>query len=505
VRRSVRRAGRKRVSGASGRKGPIVPKEPLDEQAIRRTVGEAGQGHVFRFWKDLPEEGRRRLLANLADVDWDELAALVRQHVIQRRPLELPPDLEPAPYIPLPRTGADHAQRRRMHQRGEERIAAGQVAAFVVAGGQGTRLGVTAPKGEFVIGPVSKRPLFQVFAEALLASRRAYDAAIPWYIMTSHVTDQETRDFFEAHNYFDLPRADVKFFPQGKVPAVDFQGKLLLAARDELAWNPDGHGGSIRALARSGMLADMAARGIETISYFQVDNPLVPPIDPAFIGCHAEARSEMSSKMARKRDAAEKVGHFCLSGGRLHVIEYSDLKDRPDILEARNPDGGLRFGAGSIAIHILDRRFVERLNSGPTFALPFHQARKKIAYVDESGVRREPQEPNGIKFETFVFDALPMAGRPVVLEIDRAAEFSPVKNAEGEDTPVTARRDMMRLAAGWLQEAGVAVPRDDAGEPKFKVEISPLAARNAEELKALVARLGLHEVTGDLYLGPETP
>jgi len=506
----VRRAGagRTRAAGISGRKGGIVPKEPLDEQAIRRRVEEAGQGHVFRFWKDLPEEGRRRLLANLAEVDFAELAALVREHVIERRPLELPPDLVPAPFIPLPQTGADHAQRRRMHQRGEARIAAGQVAAFVVAGGQGTRLGFSAPKGEFVIGPVSERPLFQVFAQAILATRRAYDATIPWYIMTSHITDQETRDFFEAYNYFDLPRADVRFFPQGKVSAVDFQGKLLLAARDELACNPDGHGGSIRALARSGMLADMAARGIETLSYFQVDNPLVPPIDPAFIGCHADAHSEMSSKMARKRDAAEKVGHFCLSGGRLHVIEYSDLEKSEEgrrILEARNPDGSLRFGAGSIAIHILDRRFVERLNSGPTFALPFHQARKKIAYVDESGVRCEPQEPNGIKFETFVFDALPMAKRPVVLEIDRAAEFSPVKNAEGEDTPATARRDMIRLAARWLQEAGVAVPRDAAGDPKFKIEISPLAARNAEELKALVARLGLHEVTGDLYLGPETP
>ncbi|MBE3095721.1 MAG: UDPGP type 1 family protein [Planctomycetes bacterium] len=484
-----------------------MPKQPLDEQAIRHRVEKAGQGHVFRFWKDLPQDGRKQLLANLAEVDFAELAALVREHVIEHRPLELPPDLEPAPFIPLPRTGEDHAQRRRMHQRGEKLIAAGTVAAFVVAGGQGTRLGFKAPKGEFVIGPVSERPLFQVLAEAILATRRAYDAAIPWYIMTSHVTDQETRDFFKAHKYFDLPRADVKFFSQGKVPAVDFQGQLLLAARDGLAWNPDGHGGSIQAMARSGMLADMAARGIETISYFQVDNPLVPPIDPVFIGCHAEAHSEMSSKMVRKRDAAEKVGHFCLSGGRLHVIEYSDLEKSGEgrkILEARNPDGSLRFGAGSIAIHILQRKFIERLNSDARFALPFHQARKKIPYVDESGVRREPQEPNGIKFETFVFDALPMAERPVVLEIDRAAEFSPVKNAEGDDTPATARRDMMRLAARWLQEAGVAVPRDDAGDPKFKIEISPLAARNVQELKALVARLGLHEVTGDLYLGPET-
>ena len=489
-----------------------VTQEPLDEQAIRRRVAEAGQEHVFRFWNDLGEESRRRLLIQLAGVDFDELADLIRHHVTgaasTAAPPALPPDLRPAPFIPLPASEADAARRRDMRELGEEILASGKAAAMVVAGGQGTRLGYEGPKGAFPIGPVSERPLFEIFAHAILAARRDYAAPIPWYIMTSQANNLETRDFFEAHNYFDLPRADVKFFPQGKVPAVDFQGKLLLAARDELAWNPDGHGGSIRALARSGMLADMAARGIETLSYFQVDNPLVPPIDPAFIGCHAEARSEMSSKMARKRDAAEKVGHFCLSGGRLHVIEYSDLEKSEEgrgILKGREPDGSLRFGAGSIAIHILDRTFVERLNSDARFALPFHQARKKIAYVDESGVRCKPQEPNGIKFETFVFDALPMAERPVVLEIDRAAEFSPVKNAEGEDTPATARRDMIRLAARWLQDASVAVPRDDAGDPKFKIEISPLAARNAEELKALVARLGLHEVTGDLYLGPETP
>jgi UDP-N-acetylglucosamine/UDP-N-acetylgalactosamine diphosphorylase len=479
-----------------------VAKEALDEQAIRRRAEAAGQGHVFRFWNDLPPDGRQRLLEQVAEVDFEELAHLVREHITHRRPCALPPGLEPAPFIPLPSTPEDRMGRLRMQRLGEQLLAAGKVAAFTVSGGQGTRLGFDGPKGAFEIGPVSGRPLFQVFAEAIHAARHAYDAPIPWYIMTSRANDLATRDFFETYNFFDLPRGDVKFFTQGMMPAVDLQGKLLLAGRDQLAWNPDGHGGSVRALARSGMLADMGARGIDIISYFQVDNPLVPPVDPVFIGCHAGARSEMSSKMARKRDAAEKVGHFCVSGGRLHVIEYSDLPR--ELAEQRRSDGGLRFAAGSIAIHILDRRFVERLNSAPRFALPFHRAEKKIAFVDEQGLPHDPQKPNGVKFETFVFDALPMAERPAVLEIDRAAEFSPVKNADGEDSPATARRDMVRVAARWLEEAGVAVPRGKDGEPKFKVEISPLAARSVEELKAVVSRLGLKEVTGDLYLGPET-
>ena len=476
---------------------PVSP----DEQLLRRRAADAGQDHAFRFWNDVPEESRRRLLAQLAEVDFDELRDLVAEHIIERRPFQLPPDLQPAPFIPLPVTEADHRERRRLRELGEQLLRAGKVAAFVVAGGQGTRLGYEGPKGAFPLGPVSGRTLFQILAEGILAAGRAYRAQIPWYIMTSKANDLATRDFFEAYNYFDLPRSDVKFFSQGMMPAVDLRGKLILAARDELAWNPDGHGGSVRALARSGMLADMAARGIEYISYFQVDNPLVPPVDPVFLGAHADAGSDMSSKMARKREAKERIGAFCLSHGRLHVVEYSDLPDA--LAEARNPDGSLRFAAGSIAIHILSRRFVERLSAGKRFALPFHRAEKKIPCVDDSGALRTPDKPNGVKFETFVFDALPMAERPVVLEIDRAREFSPVKNADGLDSPAAARRDMVRLAAQWLEEAGVAVPRENAGEPKFKVEISPLAARTSDELKALVARLGLHKVAQDLYLGPE--
>jgi len=478
-----------------------MPEAPHDESALRRRAAEAGQEHVFRFWNDLAPDARAGLLAQVAEVDFEELAALVDEHVTHRRPIELPPDLEPAPFIPLPSTEAEMAERSAMAARGEALIAAGKVAALVVAGGQGTRLGYEGPKGSFPIGPVSGRPLFQVFAEAILADRRAFGAAIPWYIMTSRANDRQTRDFFDAYNYFGLPRSDVKFFVQGMMPAVDLAGKLTLAGPGQLVWSPDGHGGTIRALARSGMLADMAARGIEYISYFQVDNPIVPPVDPVFIGCHAAAGSDMSSKMARKREPFEKLGAFGMSRGRLHVIEYSDLPK--ELAEAKGSDGRLRFEAGSIAIHVLSRTFVEHLSGGKRFALPFHRAEKKIECVDAQGRPVKPVQPNGIKFEMFVFDALPMAARPVILEIDRGREFSPVKNAEGVDSPATAQRDMIRLAADMLEHAGVVVPRDAACQPAVKVEISPLAARDTAELAELAVRLQLRHVTEDLYLGLE--
>jgi len=472
-----------------------------DASTLRRRATQAGQEHVFRFWDDLPEAGRRRLLAHLADVNFDQLQRLVEAHVLHPQPQALPADLEPAPFIPLPATEAQRAERERMRGLGADLLAAGKVAAFTVAGGQGTRLGYDGPKGAFPVGPVSGRPLFQVFAEGLLAARRDAGAPIPWYIMTSETNDEATRAFFDKHDCFGLPADDVKFFRQGMMPAVDHEGRLILSAPDSLARSPDGHGGSLLALARSGMLTDMADRGVEYISYFQVDNPLVPPVDPVFLGYHADAGSEMSSKMARKRDPGEKLGVFCLSQGRLRVIEYSDLPD--DLAEARHQDGTLRFEAGSIAIHVIDRAMVERLTAGGAFALPFHRAEKKVPCVDDHGRTVTPDEPNGVKFEMFVFDALPLAANPVVLEIDRSREFSPVKNADGQDSPATARRDMVRLAAAMLDAAGVGVPRDEGGEPAVQVEVSPLAARTVDELKAACADRGITEIAEDTYIGPE--
>jgi UDP-N-acetylglucosamine/UDP-N-acetylgalactosamine diphosphorylase len=476
--------------------------DPLSEaDAIRRRVAEAGQDHVFRFWDDLSDDGRRRLLSQLAEVDFQELRGLVETHIHHPTPTGLPADMEPAPFIPLPRTDEQRAERDRMRERGRQLVADGKVAAFTVAGGQGTRLGYDGPKGAFPVGPVSGRPLFQIFADGIRAARRAAGAAVPWYVMTSEANDEATRTFFAEHDGFGLPEDDVRFFRQGMMPAVDFDGRLILQAPDRIARSPDGHGGSLLALSRSGMLADMADRGIEHVSYWQVDNPLVPPADPVFLGYHVERGSEMSSKMARKRHPGERIGVFCTCGGALHVIEYSDLPDH--LAEARDEDGNLRYEAGSIAIHAIARTFVERLAAGRTFGLPFHRAEKKIAYCDENGNTVTPDEPNGVKFEMFVFDALPMAKNPIVLEIDRSREFSPVKNAEGEDSPATARRDMVRLAARMLDDAGIDVPRDDGGEPTVQVEISPLAARTVEELKAVCDDRGITKITEDTYIGPE--
>jgi UDP-N-acetylglucosamine/UDP-N-acetylgalactosamine diphosphorylase len=264
------------------------------------------------------------------------------------------------------------------------------------------------------------------------------------------------------------------------MPAFSMDGKLLLAEKGSLALSPDGHGGSLRALDRSGALADLKKRGIEHLSYFQVDNPLVHCIDPLFLGLHDITGSEMSSKTIAKAGPLEKVGNFVTADGVVQVIEYSDLPE--SLARQTNADGSLRFNSGSIAIHALRVSFIDRLNNGGELKLPWHRAEKKVPYVDDAGNTIKPEKPNAIKLEQFVFDAIPLAKNAIVYDTDRAEEFSPVKNAEGVDSPETCRRDQIRRAAKWLAKAGISVPQNN-GEPDVVLEISPLYATSAARLR----------------------
>lgn len=439
----------------------------------------AGQGQVFAFFAAASPEEQRRLLDEAAEVDLDEITRLTRTLLGKQGAAVNLDGLAPAPYEKRPEHGGDAAAWEQARAAGEAVLRAGRVAAFTVAGGQGTRLGYDGPKGTFAVTPVREKTLFQVFAEKILAAGRRYGRPPHWFIMTSHANHAATEAFFAAHQFFGLDRARVHFFRQGRMPAVDFNGKILLETKTSLALSPDGHGGSLRALERSGALDLMQREGVDTLSYFQVDNPLVCCVDPAFIGWHHLRGSEMSSKMVAKAYAEEKVGVFCRQGGKLVVVEYSDL---PLALQ-RETDaaGGLRYVAGSIAIHVLDRDFVRRMAAGGEgVALPFHRADKKIPTVDAAGAPVRPEKPNGVKFELFVFDAKPFARSPLVIETLRADEFSPVKNAEGADSPLTCRQDQLRQFARWLRAAGGAVETDATGLPTVPFEVSPLFGYDEE-------------------------
>lgn len=451
---------------------------PADVQLLLRKYR---QEHLLRFWSQLSDTHRQALLADIASVPFEELPRLVDDYVIVKPPPVHFGHIAPADVL-LTESGDAATQNTQAWRIGVEAIRAGKVAAFTVAGGQGTRLGFEGPKGAFPISPVRNATLFQLFAESLRGVGRRWGHTPRWYIMTSPSNHTETERFFHTHGMFGLDPDGVRFFQQGQMPAFTLDGRIALAEPHRLALSPDGHGGSIRALSASGSLDEMRHFGVEIISYFQVDNPLVTCIDPLFVGLHIQRRSEMSSKAVRKAADNEKVGNFCMADGRLCVIEYSDMPD--SMARERNADGARRYDAGSIAIHLLNREFVERLVApSASVRLPWHRADKRsTVLVNEcDGAQFAPSDI--VKLEMFIFDAIPLAQHAMVMYVDRAEEFSPVKNAEGVDSPSTTRRDLIRRAARWLESAGCTVPRGADGDPAAIIEISPTYALDSGDLR----------------------
>ena len=311
--------------------------------AVRDTLAHHHQSHLLAFYDALDDAARDALLRQIESIDFDTIDALIASHVKQKPSHDAAHSIEPAAYFRTPPTNDYDVDAYR--DAGARLIRAGRLAAFTVAGGQGTRLGWNGPKGTYPASVVTGKPLFRVFAEQILAANEKYNTSIPWYIMTSPMNDAATRAFFQDNNCFGLERRDIVMFPQGTMPSIDAaSGRLLLADRHTLALNPDGHGGSIKALRDSGAIEHMRKRGIEQISYFQVDNPNVIAIDPLFLGLHTtapESSGEMSSKMVAKAYPEEKVGVFCNVDGRTMVIEYSDLSD--ELANERDDAGTLRY------------------------------------------------------------------------------------------------------------------------------------------------------------------
>ncbi len=451
----------------------------LDE--LKATAERHGHGHLFRFFHELNDAEKAKLHEQVSAVEFEVVNKLVDDFVKSTAPVASAADLKPAPVVPLPTTDEQRQAARGARAAGDEAFRRGRIACFLVAGGQGTRLGLNGPKGAFKIGPITDRTLFHIHAEKILALRRRYNAGVPWLIMTSDANDAETKAFFATHNYFGLGADTVRIFKQANMPAVGRDGTILMASKAEIALSPNGHGGSIKALHDSGSTAWLREHGVDTLFYFQVDNCLTQIGDPTFIGWHLLGGSKMSSKACRKRDWKEKVGVFGVIDGKLNVVEYSDLPE--SAARETLPDGSLKWWAGSIAIHVIDLGFIEQLNKGG-FQLPYHKAEKAVACIGADGapLALKSGEKNGIKFETFVFDALAQAERTVNVEASREDDFSPVKNADGDDSPMTAKRDMQEMYARWLGAAGTSIPRKADGTLDCTIEISPLTSLEGENL-----------------------
>ncbi|MCD6281349.1 MAG: UDPGP type 1 family protein [Deltaproteobacteria bacterium] len=450
---------------------------------LEKRLREIGQDHIADLVKaKSPYISLKRLEQDLGQIDSKTLMDL-----IEGKGIFIPPEGKMQPPDVVPADFAHTKDAKVARERGEDLISQGRVAVVMVAGGQGSRLGLSGPKGALGISPVKKKSLFQLHSEKILALKKRYNKAIPFLIMTSRSNDADTRRFFEDNAFFGLGRDEVYFFVQGMMPSITAEGRLIISRDGGLFMNPDGHGGTLDALKKSGLLGMLGERGVDLIFYFQVDNPLVKMCDPLFLGLHVQKDAQMSSKVVEKRNFDEKVGVIAVVDGKTRVIEYSDLKE--EFMYMEDDEGRPVYRAGSIAIHLFDRAFIEAITIRGV-NLPYHKAVKNIPTIDQYG---RPVEIKGIKFEKFIFDALPFAERALTLEVKREQEFAPVKNKTGQDSIESAISLQDKLFRSWLARAGRIV------EDGIKVEISPLFALDEEDLLSKASALP-SKIEKDLYI-----
>ncbi|KAI5811434.1 nucleotide-diphospho-sugar transferase [Peziza echinospora] len=470
----------------------LAPPSDAEAAALKADYEKHGQGHVFAFWKDLNDEEKAQLYNQLNGFKPARIAELVKD-ALNPPPAEETPKVEPLPESATASIlDSDPEDIQKWYESGLESIGAGEVAVILLAGGQGTRLGSSDPKGCYDVGLPSRKSLFQLQAERILKVQELAAAkvnkkkvVVPWYIMTSGPTRGPTEAFFEKNNYFGLEKDDVTFFEQGVLPCISNEGKILLQTKSKVAVAPDGNGGIYQAIIVSSVLESLKSRGIKHVHTYCVDNSLVRVADPAFIGFAASKDVDLATKVVRKRAADESVGLIILKNGKPDVVEYSEIDQETCEALDEKDKSILKFRAANIVNHYYSVRYLESIPIWVN-SLPHHIARKKIPYLDtETGEEVSPSKPNGIKLEQFVFDVFPQIplDKFACLEVRREDEFSPLKNGKGskEDNPETSRADVMAQGTRWLKAAGAFVISEDPEETG--VEVSPLISYGGEGLE----------------------
>ncbi|CAJ1071000.1 UDP-N-acetylhexosamine pyrophosphorylase-like protein 1 [Xyrichtys novacula] len=479
----------------------------LSNKEVQQRLEAAGQAHVLQFWSELNEEERTSFLQDLSQLD---LKGLKDHCEGARRAAESPSDsldqfIEPVPAGSIGSVRKSDKERlTEWENEGLLQISQNRVGVLLLAGGQGTRLGVQYPKGMYDVGLPSRKTLYEIQAERIhkvqqLAERRhGSRGTVPWYIMTSEFTLAPTETFFKENHYFGLKPSDVVMFEQRMIPAVSFDGKIILQAKGKIAMAPDGNGGLYQALVDNGVLEDMEKRGVEYLHVYCVDNILVKMADPVFIGFCVSRGADCGAKVVEKACPAEPVGVVCKVKGVTQVVEYSEIK--PETAELRGPGGELVYSAGNICNHFFTRAFLQDVAEKFKEQLKQHVALKKVPFVDSCGNQVKPTKPNGIKMEKFVFDVFPFSRNFVAFEVVREDEFSPLKNADGAptDSPTTARNSLLNQHCRWavaagatlIDEQGNTVPpstRVSVGDvPPARCEISPLVSYFGEGLDKLL-------------------
>jgi len=463
--------------------------DTMDLASLRTSLEQHGQSHLLDHWDSLSPSHREKLYAELSSLDLGEVCGYFARiadsmaHTGEKLDDKMQPLTDSQCGAVIKTSDRELASYANTSY---EEISKGRVGILLLAGGQGTRLGTTYPKGMYDVGLPSRKTLFQLQAERIISLQRLAEARtgkagkIAWYIMTSASTVAPTEQFFTQHHYFGLEPENVFIFQQGTLPCFTLEGKIILGEQWALSRAPDGNGGLYRALSKEGVLADMKLKGIKYIQLYCVDNVLVKVGDPVFMGYCLSKGAECANKVVRKGFPTEAVGITCKVEDHYQVVEYSEITQKS--AEKRNKDGSLMYGAANICIHFFTFDFLERVVTLNEPALHHHVAKKKIPYVNAEGVVVKPDKPNGIKMEKFVFDVFQFAKNFVVWECLRDEEFAPLKNAEGASdfTPTYCRNSLLALHQKWLRIAGAKLV-DSKGEEARQMG-SPAGENNNNDM-----------------------
>lgn len=401
-------------------------------EQVEKKLKKAGQEHLLKYYERITDDKKKEnFLNSILTIDFDAINEIYldsKKNITNKDFV-----IEPIKFIDKEKI--DEKEYAEYEKLGKDIIKSGKLAVVTMAGGQGTRLGHTGPKGTFDLGLESHKSIFEILCDTLKSENERYGVSVPWYIMTSDENNAETVEFFEKHNYFGYNKGDIFFFTQSKLPMVDTNGKCLIDEKGNIKEAADGHGGIFKSILKSGALYDMQSRGIEWVFIGGVDNVLVKPVDPVLIGLSIKDNVDAAGKSIIKANPHEKVGIFCKRNGRPSVIEYSEISD--ELAEERLENGELKYAESHILCNLFSLNAINKIAS---IDLPYHVAFKKAKYIDCDGNLIVSEKPNVYKFESFIFDAFEKLDDLVVLRVKRENEFAPVKNAEGEDSPETARK-----------------------------------------------------------------
>ena len=396
-------------------------------EEAKQLLEKKGQAHLLKYYDELDCAGKKKLLTAIEELNWDFEEALAN-------PADLTGngrDIRPIEGLRL----AEIEERKAEFEKiGVEAIKAGKVAAVLLAGGMGTRLGVDGPKGAYNVGITKPLYIFEQQVRNIMDVTDKCGVTVPLYIMTSDKNHEQTTAFWKEHNYFGYPEKEVKFFKQEMAPAVDYDGKIILETKDMPALSPNGNGGWFASMQKAGLVEDLHERGVEWLNIYAVDNVLQRIADPVFVGATIDSGVNCGSKAVCKTDPHEKVGVLCLDGTQPDIIEYYELSE--EMANARDEEGNLTYCYGVILNYLFRLSKLEEIADKK---IPVHIVEKKIECLCDDGVTRKPEKENGKKFEALAVDLIKLMGSVLPFEVVREKEFAPIKNKTGVDSVESAR------------------------------------------------------------------